>query len=259
MKNKPSAITLEKNRISLEEIARKLGKRTAFLNLIDPQVVRSPWDWRDSLSNKPSPSDFFSRKLSFKANNFRVILRINDEYLVAEIIGKFGDSVICSFMSNMVHDPSRKLASKSLCKAFGCKVYIPFPDTKNTLSILLYPSFQAFVKALHLSKKESLHIGNGYAHLYLQRFTSDDVFIALDILYQLLTLLPSAEEVQTDLEELPENFHKLIPLIKKWGICDDSERSDMISQASSNALAKLVDAVEPEFSAINTYLNSFSK
>ena len=114
MNNRPNIITLENNKDSLEEIARKLGKRTAFHNLIDPQVSRSSWNWRDSLSDKPKPSDFFSRKLSFKANNFRVTLRVNDEFLVAEIIGGFGSSVVCSFMNNKVHEPSRNLASNSL-------------------------------------------------------------------------------------------------------------------------------------------------
>jgi len=257
MKNKPSAITLENNRNSLEEIARKLGKRTVFLNLIDPQVARSSWNWRDSFSNKSSPSDFFSRKLSFKANNLRVTLRVNDEYLVADIMGKFGGLVICSFMNNRAHEPSRILASNSLCKAFECKVYVPIQDTESTLSFLLNPSIQASVKALHLSKRESFHIGNGYASLYLQRFNSDDVLKTLDILYQLLALLPPADEESINLEELPRDFHKLIPWIRRWGICDDNDRSEKINKASSDTLARLVDAVEPEFNALNAYLESF--
>ena len=88
------------------------------------------------------------------------------------------------------------------------------------------------MKALQLSKKESLHIGNGYASLYLQRFICDDVLKALDILYQLLSLLPPAEEEPINFEDLPENFHKLIPWIKRWGICDDNDRSEKMGKAS---------------------------
>ena len=235
-----------------------MGKGTSSLNLFDPQVARSSWDWRDSLSDKPRPSDFFSRKLSFKANDFRVTIRVNDEFLVADVTGAFGGSVICSFVNNYVHASSRKLGANSLCRAYGYKVYIgSIPNAESTTSFLLNPSFQYFVKALHLSKRESLHIGNGCANLYIQRFVCDDVLKALDILYQLLALIPSAEEASINYQDLPEDFHKLIPSIKRWGICNDNERSDKIGKASSNALAKLVDAVEPEFSAINTYLDSF--
>jgi hypothetical protein len=258
MKNKPGFITLENNVNSLKTIARILGKRTSSLKLIDPQVARSSWDWRDSLSDKPRPSDYFSRKLSFKANDYRVTIRVNDEYLVADVTGAFDSSVICSFVNYNVHASSRKLGANSLCRAFGCKVYIgSIRNSDSTISFLLNPSFQDFVKALQLSKRESLHLGNGCASLYIQRFVCDDVLKALDILYQLLALIPSAEEAPINYQDLPEEFHKFIPWIKRWGICDDNERSDKIGKASSNALAKLVDAVEPEFIAINTYLDSF--
>jgi hypothetical protein len=258
MKNEPSFVTLENNINSLKTIARILGKRTYSLKLIDSQVARSSRDWKDSLSGKPTPSDFFSRKLSFKANNFRVTIRVNDEFLVADVTGAFGSSTICSFVNNNVYASSRRLGSNSLCRAFGCKVYIgSILNADSTISCLLNPSFQDFVKALQLSKRESLHIGNGYASLYIQRFIQDDVFTLLDILYQLLGLLPSAKETSINYQELPEEFHKLIPWIKRWGICDDNERSDKISKASSNALARLVTVLEPEFSVINTYLDSF--
>jgi hypothetical protein len=235
-----------------------LGKGTSSLNLIDPQVARSPWDWRDSLSHKPRPSDLFSRKLSFKANDYRVTIRVNDEYLVADVTGAFGSSVICSFVNYNIHASSRKLGANSLCRDFGCKVYIgSISNADSTILFLRNPSSQDFVKALHLSKRESLHIGNGCASLYIQRFVCDDVLKALDILYHLLALIPSTEEASINYQDLPEEFHKLIPWIKRWGICDDNERSDKIGKASSNALTKLVDAVDPEFSAISTYLDSF--
>jgi hypothetical protein len=258
MKNKPSFITLENNINSLKTLAQILGKRTYSLKLIDSQVARTSWDWKDSLYVKPTPSDFFSRKLSFKANKFRVTIRVNDEYLVADIIGAFGNTAICSFVNNNVYAPSRKLGSNSLCSAFGCKVFIDSNhNADSTISYLLNPSFQDLVKALHLSKRESLHIGNGHASLYIQRFIYDDVLKLLDFLYQLLNLLPSTEETSFNYQDLPEDFHKLIPWIKRWGICDDDLRSYKISKSSSNALARLVAVVEPEFSAINTYLESF--
>jgi len=259
MKNQPGFITLENNINALKTIARIMGKRTYSLKLMDSQVARSSLDWKDGLSGKPTPSDFFSRKLSYKVNNFRVTIRVNDEYLVADVTGVFGSSVICSFVNYNVHATSRKLGSTSLCRAFGCKVYIgSIPNADSTISFLNDPSFQLFVKALQLTKRESLHIGNGCASLYIQRFLCDEVLNALGIFYQLIALLPSEEEETIYYKELPEELHMLIPWIKRWGISDDNERSNKIGKASSKALAKLVDAVEPEFSIINTYLDSFS-
>jgi hypothetical protein len=46
-------------------------------------------------------------------------------------------------------------------------------------------------------------------------------------------------------------------LIKRWGISDDSERSEKISKASSNTLTHLASALELDFNEINDFLASF--
>lgn len=258
MTNEPGLITQGKNIKALKEIARKLGKRTASFNLMDPQVGRSSSEGKDGLFVEPAPSEFFTRKLSFETNGFLVTLRVNDEFLVADVKGSFGGFVLCSFLNNKVFEPSRKLAPISLCQIFGYKVYVGSPPAaEGTIEILQNPYFQNLVTSLHLSKKESLHIGDGYAALYLQRFICEDVLNSLDILYKLLALLPSVEKEPINFQDIPEGFHKLIPLIRLWGISDDQERSEKISKASSNTLGDLVSAVEPEFNAIYSYLASF--
>ena len=258
MNIEPNIKSLEKNIISLNEIARKLGKRTSSLNLIDPQVKRVAWDWRDTLSDKPRPSDFFTRKISYKVNNLQVTLRVNDEYLAANVKGPFGNSVVCSFVCNNIIDPQRELASETICKAYGCKVYLSSrSNSANVASFLQNSSFQEYVKTLRLSQKESLHISNGYVSLYLQRFACEDVLKTLESLYNLLSLLPPANEISPNFDDLPESFNKLIPLIKQWAIADDNDRSGKISRASSATLTRLVASINPDFSAINQYLDSF--
>lgn len=71
--------------------------------------------------------------------------------------------------------------------------------------------------------------------------------------------MPSAEETSINLEDLPKEFHKLIPLIKLWSISDDVERSEKISRASSKRLVLLVNALEPEYCKIDKYLSSFKE
>jgi hypothetical protein len=258
MNVEPNAKSLEQNIISLNEIARKLGKRTSSLNLIDPQVKRVPWNWKDTLCDKPRPSDYFTRKISYKANNLRVTLRVNDEYLAVDVKGPFGDSVVCSFVNNKAFESRRELASAAICKSYGYKVYLGSgPNSESAASFLQDSSFQQLLKSLRLSQKESLHIGNGYASLYLQRFECEDVLVILDSLYNLLSLLPLANEISPSFDDLPERFKKFIPLIKRWAISDDGSRSDRINKASTKTLAHLVESTESDFSAINKYIDSF--
>jgi hypothetical protein len=248
----------EKNIASLNAIARKLGKRTSPLNLSDSQVQRIVWDWRDTFSNKLGPSDTFTRKLSYKINNLQVSLRVNDEYLAADVKGSFGDTVVCSFANKNTFLTPMELASEAMCREYGCKVYLyNGPNLDNTVSFLKSSSFQQYVKSLCLSEKESLHIGNGQASLYLQRFACEDVLETLEILCNILLLLPPVEEESPNFDGMPENFIKLIPLIKQWAISDDSDRSDKVIRTSSKKLINLVSSVNSDFNAINQYLDSF--
>ena len=84
-------------------------------------------------------------------------------------------------------------------------------------SLIHSPSFQQSVKALCLSQKESLHIGNGYASLYLQRFISEDVLKALDILYNLLALLPESDETPENFKDSPRKIQGTYSMDKKMG------------------------------------------
>ena len=257
MNNKTDKTPSEKNVRLLNEIAKRLGRRTTSLNLIDPQVSRTPSDWKDVFSGKPIPSDRFTRKISYKANQFQIILRVNDEYVVADVKGAIGSSVVCSFVNNKIFDSSRELASKALCKDYGFKVYVGSSCAESTISFLRNSSFQQIVGALRLSAKESLHIGDGWASLYLQRFVCDDVLNTLDTLYQLLALLPSTDETPISFEEIPEKLKVLIPWIKRWAILDDNDRSEKLGKASSKTLTRLAQAVSPNFNEINQYLDSF--
>jgi hypothetical protein len=260
MSNKTDKTSIENNVKSLNEIAQKLRKRTTSLNLIDPQVSRTPSDWKDVFSGKPLSPDRFSRKVSYKVNDFRITLRVNDEYLVADIRGAFNNSIICSFVTKSVHNPAMYLSSNAICRNYGFKVFVDSNlNSEKTISFLQNRSFQRFVNELRLSPKESLHIGYGWASLYLQRFMCDDVLQTLDTLYQLLALLPFKEEMPISFEGLPEQFKILIPLMKRWSISDDNDRSEKLSKASSKTLTRLVQVVTPNFDKINQYLDSFEK
>jgi hypothetical protein len=51
----------------------------------------------------------------------------------------------------------------------------------------------------------------------------------------------------------------LIPLIRKWGITDDAERTERLERASRRQLQVLVRRVSPLFESINAYLDGFGE
>ncbi|TDQ08060.1 hypothetical protein [Pedobacter metabolipauper] len=58
-------------------------------------------------------------------------------------------------------------------------------------------------------------------------------------------------------KNIPEKLRHLIPLIKKWGISDDDERTELIDAMSEKQKKKLVNEVSPHFNEVNEFLNSF--
>jgi hypothetical protein len=65
--------------------------------------------------------------------------------------------------------------------------------------------------------------------------------------------------VMMDLSKLPEEFHPLIPYIRRWAVGDDVERSDREEAASTEELQELSHAVWPKMPAINAYLDMVDK
>lgn len=258
MNIQPSQATLDKNIELLREIGRHLGKRVLSCNISDPQVQRSKWDWKDSLSDKPIPSDVFSRELKYSFSKYKVTLRVNDEFLSADVRGDFGNSLICSFNRPKIYG-GEILAPAILCDNYLLPVYeSPNSASKDYLMMLQNPKVQKLVLELRLSGKESFHVYEGGATLYLQRSSLSETLNILSIAFKLLDLIPEKKQRIT-FTDLPEEFQVLIPWIQSWGILDDDDRYEKVKHTSSKRLADLCESVEPHYKAINQYLNTFGK
>jgi hypothetical protein len=254
---------LKRNLSLLKEVAKQLGTKTQPLNLTDLQVSRTPFDWKEALkSNAVVPSDRFIRQLRYGEDENRVLIRVNDEYVVIEIHGSFGGNIICSFNEKNVFDKGSPLgtvilAPAELCSLYGLPIYMRSDEvSRDAPSMLQEPAIRKGIKSLSLEEEESLHILSGQAFLYLKRYERDRILDALNLLTTLAKSLPTAPEEALDFTALPNEFHSLIPLIKKWGITDDEERNEKLGEASRAARVQLIKAVAPHFKAINRFLDS---
>ena len=173
MSSKNDKTSIENNVKLLNEIAGKYGKRTTSDNLIDPQVRRIPYDWKDVFSDKdkPIPPDRFIRKVSYQVDDFKIMLCINDEYLVARIEGAFDNSVICSFVNNQVNDPGKPV-SKALCKDYGFKVFVNSSYEESTISFLQNPSFKNYINLLFAFRQRKVFTSAMGGRVYIYNGSS---------------------------------------------------------------------------------------
>lgn len=62
-------------------------------------------------------------------------------------------------------------------------------------------------------------------------------------------------EAEPDFTLLPDELQRLAPLIRKYAVADDVERSEQLAKASTNELQELSAAADPHWDAINAYLD----
>ena len=63
--------------------------------------------------------------------------------------------------------------------------------------------------------------------------------------------------MQFEEDELPRQFHDLIPLLSRWSIGDDVQRMETLESASTDELQRLIESITPRFEEIDSYLRSF--
>jgi hypothetical protein len=71
-------------------------------------------------------------------------------------------------------------------------------------------------------------------------------------------LLVTSSMPLTPPADAPDSLKALWPLVLKWGPSDDLDREQLVENASDAELQFLVDAVNPQFAAINAYLDETS-
>jgi len=79
----------------------------------------------------------------------------------------------------------------------------------------------------------------------------------VDLVNKYDTLFQKEVKIKIFRKNIPENLHPLIPLIKKWSVSDDSDREQLVDEATEKEKKRLVKTVAPYMPEINKFLDSF--
>jgi hypothetical protein len=239
----------------LKDIAKQMGKSVRALNLFDPNVCTSPTDPEHPWQRLPLPGDFFRHQLSIEYKGRKVWLRANSDYMFVQVSGRFGAGLLsinrrdCGSSSSEV--PLR-------IPAFPTLPVFARQSAGQLVELLGSVALRQALDDLQLMEKESLHLYADGVALYLQRTSVHETISAVEVACNLAEQLPGENEVEDiDLDVLPPKFQALAPLIRKWGVTDDEERSGLLDKASRITLERLVKSVTPHLSSIDEYLDSF--
>jgi len=114
------------------------------------------------------------------------------------------------------------------------------------------------VGQIELRDDESIHFTRSDLSIYLHYRPVELLLRTLELGKVLLQRI-GGDEQDDHLDQLPEAFQPLIPLIQKWSTSDDTERNSLVEDARSNELVDLVTKVSPHMNAINAHFDSFAE
>jgi hypothetical protein len=237
----------------LKILAKRYRGRVARLNLHDPNVCTSTFDWREALDDRPPPLDRFRYQLKLKHDGQSITVSSNDRFVAVSARGKFGSPVPFS-----INRPDRVVMRlPRVTKLAALRKWRVYVETNADVPpVMTRPDVLRAMEQLALGQDESLHVyGNGLT-VYIRPKSAQRV---ADVVVGAATLanhLPSTERLP-EFGDLPMEFRALARLIDKWAESDDQKRADRLARASRDRLESLVRQVAPHFAAINAYLDRF--
>jgi hypothetical protein len=103
---------------------------------------------------------------------------------------------------------------------------------------------------------EEINVSQRLVRVYLARPNKDRV---MAIINAVIDLMPhdKADPTPAEFATFPDALRPLAPLIAKWAIDDDEERSRKLRRCAQSTRQKLADAVVPLLPAIDQFLDSF--
>lgn len=222
--------------------------------MYDPDVC-GEFKLAEALEGTEPPPDRLRYEVRLPFAERRFAVRASDRYLAIEVRGDFAGGLFSvnrqSRLITFFHGEMRNSTSIG-----NHAVFVPHKDEDPPA--VHRPEVREAILDLHLASDESLTVyGNGisaYVRPRLQRHLTD----ILTALAKLADELPPGETKPVPLNDLPPEFRPLIPLIRKWGISDDADRTERLGGATRRQLQALVRRVSPMFVPINTYLAGFS-
>jgi hypothetical protein len=250
-------MSLEQNQSIVKNLAKEFRGKTKALNCFDANVCKSDFKPTRPHETEYLPGDLFEFEVRFQCGEYKFCASANNEFVSLAL--RLED-VVCS-PTFTLNRPDRVMLIKTpvkQVKQFLCQVYASDNSSAADVSTWLNtPENLECLRSFSLGKNDSLHIYANQLQIYLHNPSQDKVVAMLPRLKQLASHLHLKSEDVVDFSALPEQFRQLKPLMEKWAVSDDQERSILIDEASQQALKKLVKAVSPHMEAINTFLDSF--
>jgi hypothetical protein len=250
-------MTLKENQTIVKNLAKKFRGKRKVLNCFDANVCKSDFQPTRPLETKYLPGDLFEFEVRFQLGKHKFCASANREFVWLALRL---DGVVCSPIFTVNRQDRVMMIKTAVKQPKELPLQVFASDITSATVVSAWFSNAAnleCVKSFFLGENDSIHVYGNQLKVYLRQPSQEKVVATLPQLEKLASQLHLESEDAVDFSTLPEQFRQLKPLMEKWAVSDDHERSNLVDKASRQTLNKLVQTVSPQMEAINKFLDSF--
>lgn len=130
--------------------------------------------------------------------------------------------------------------------------------SREQSSLIASCAVAKILERVDLREGEEIHISQKLVRMFLLSPTRERVMAFIDAVIDFMPHEPGRKD-QFDFEGLPDSLRPLIPLLAKWAISDDDERSRKLRRCTQSTRQRLITGVIPLLPEIDKYLGSFAE
>lgn len=184
----------------------------------------------------------------------KIDLRANDELVLIDVEAAYG-----SFHLFMINRRPRTIYGKPahMIRASGVDhIVFTLDGSLSEAQSELCESgpMSQLLDVVNPREGEEINVSQRLFRVYLQEPTLNRVMAVIDAVIE---LMPHVNRAEREAVKLPDALKPLRPLLARWAIDDDGERSQKLQRCQPASLRKLVDTVVPLLPAIDKFLDSF--
>jgi hypothetical protein len=187
----------------------------------------------------------------------KIELLANNNLILADIEASYGQFELLLINPLLTRIPYGKPAFK--IETAGIKHLIFTIDgTLSRSQSELYESgvLKRLLDIIKPQEGEEINISQKLFRIYLRAPATNR---AMAIINAAIDLMPHASPQREFTGVLPDALQPLVPLIPKWAIEDDEERSQKLRRCAQSTRQKLIDTVVPLLPAIDKFLDSLGE
>lgn len=194
-----------------------------------------------------------TRQLRALDRGHKIELLANDSLILADVEANYGRFELLKINPRSARTPYGRPAG-TINTAGVEHVIFTIDGSLSRAQAELYESgvLERLLNVIDPHDGEEINVSQRLFRVYLRGPSVDRV---MAIIHGVIDLMP--HDTAAELDTFPDALRPLVPLMTKWAIEDDEERSRKLRRCTQSARQRLVDAVVPLLPAIDQFLDNF--